>query len=68
MSTIVVIGAGMIAQRFVEALVDRDVDGRFRVVVIGEENHLPYDRIVGVPNQPAHSSEGATRATAVTTG
>jgi nitrite reductase (NADH) large subunit len=45
MSTIVVIGAGMIAQRFVEALVDRDVDGRFRVVVIGEENHLPYDRI-----------------------
>ena len=45
MSTIVVIGAGMIAQRFVEALVDRDTEGRFRVVVIGEEDHLPYDRI-----------------------
>ncbi|WP_062201795.1 nitrite reductase large subunit NirB [Demequina salsinemoris] len=42
---IVVIGAGMIAQRFVEALVDRDQDSDFHVTVIGEEQYLPYDRI-----------------------
>jgi nitrite reductase (NADH) large subunit len=45
MSRVVVIGAGMIAQRFVEALVDRDEAGRFTVTVVGEENHQPYDRI-----------------------
>ncbi len=42
---VVVIGAGMIAQRYVEALLDRDEQARFRVTVIGEEPYLPYDRI-----------------------
>ncbi|WNM28323.1 nitrite reductase large subunit NirB [Demequina capsici] len=42
---IVVIGAGMVAHRFVEALMDRDVDSAFHVTVVGEEPYLPYDRI-----------------------
>lgn len=40
---IVVIGAGMVAQRFVEALADRD--GSAAVTVVGEEPHAPYDRV-----------------------
>ncbi|NTV39330.1 MAG: nitrite reductase large subunit, partial [Demequinaceae bacterium] len=46
MSThVVVVGAGMIAQRFVEALIDRDTAGAFAVTLVGEEPYLPYDRI-----------------------
>ena len=42
---VVVIGAGMVAHRFVESLHQRDLEGRFRITVIGEESHRPYDRI-----------------------
>ena len=42
---VVVVGGGMVAHRFVESLRSRDADGRFRVTVVGEENHLPYDRV-----------------------
>ncbi|MDE0572824.1 nitrite reductase large subunit NirB [Demequina sp. B12] len=42
---IVVVGAGMVAQRFVQTLRERDVDGRFHVTVIGEESYAPYDRV-----------------------
>ncbi|SDE51253.1 nitrite reductase large subunit NirB [Auraticoccus monumenti] len=42
---VVVVGAGMVAQRFVEALVQRDTAGAFTVTVLGEEAHPPYDRV-----------------------
>ncbi|MGP7961478.1 nitrite reductase large subunit NirB [Sanguibacter sp. A247] len=43
--TLVVIGAGMVAQRLVEALRSRDTAGQWRVVVLGEEPRRPYDRV-----------------------
>ena len=42
---VVVVGAGMVAHRFVESLRSRDADGRWRVTVIGEEDRHPYDRV-----------------------
>lgn len=41
---VVVVGAGMVAHRFVESLLSR-TDGDLRVTVIGEEKRLPYDRV-----------------------
>ena len=42
---IVVVGGGMVAHRFVEALHDRDAEGRFSVTVLAEEPRAPYDRV-----------------------
>ncbi|NTW38769.1 MAG: FAD-dependent oxidoreductase, partial [Cellulomonadaceae bacterium] len=42
---VVVVGGGMIAQRFVEALRDRDAAGTWRVTVLAEEPRAPYDRV-----------------------
>ena len=42
---VVVVGAGMVAHRFVESLRTRDEGGRWRVTVIGEEDRHPYDRV-----------------------
>ncbi|WP_084077898.1 nitrite reductase large subunit NirB [Demequina sp. NBRC 110057] len=42
---IVVVGAGMVAQRFVQSLRTSDAEGRFDVEVIGEEAYAPYDRV-----------------------
>ncbi|MCA5895161.1 nitrite reductase large subunit NirB [Isoptericola sp. NEAU-Y5] len=42
---VVVIGGGMVAQRFVEALRSRDTDGAWRVSVFAEEPRKPYDRV-----------------------
>jgi nitrite reductase (NADH) large subunit len=44
-STLVVVGAGMVARRLVEALVERDATQRWDVEVYGEEVHAPYDRV-----------------------
>lgn len=41
---IVVVGAGMVAHRFVESLLSGG-DARWRVTVIGEESRHPYDRV-----------------------
>ncbi len=41
----VVIGAGPAAHRLATALRARDAAGRVRLTVIGEEDHLPYDRV-----------------------
>ncbi|MGW9114033.1 nitrite reductase large subunit NirB [Microbacterium sp. NPDC055683] len=41
---LVVVGAGMVAHRFVESLLTRTGDP-WRVTVVGEENRLPYDRV-----------------------
>lgn len=46
--TIVVVGHGMVAQRFLEALADRGLTataGTARVVVLGEEPRAAYDRV-----------------------
>lgn len=43
--TVVVVGHGMVGHRFVEALRERDSDGAWRVVVLGEEAHAAYDRV-----------------------
>src|SRR4051794_12189124 len=40
-----VVGGGMVAHRLVEALRDRDVEGRWAVDVYCEEPHPPYDRV-----------------------
>ena len=42
---LVVVGGGMVAHRLVEALRQRDTSGGWRVTVLSEETHLPYDRV-----------------------
>ena len=42
---VVVVGGGMVAQRFVEALRARDTAGAWRVSVFAEEPRTPYDRV-----------------------
>ncbi|MFE7407737.1 nitrite reductase large subunit NirB [Isoptericola sp. NPDC057559] len=42
---VVVVGGGMVAQRFVEALRARDAAGAWRVTVFAEEPRTPYDRV-----------------------
>lgn len=42
---VVVVGGGMVAQRFVEALRSRDTDGTWRISVFAEEPRKPYDRV-----------------------
>ena len=42
---VVVIGGGMVAHRFVEALRSRDTEGTHRVTVLAEEARAPYDRV-----------------------
>ncbi|MCB0927562.1 MAG: nitrite reductase large subunit NirB [Mycolicibacterium insubricum] len=44
-NTVIVIGHGMVGHRFVEALRARDTDGRWQVVVLGEEADAAYDRV-----------------------
>lgn len=43
--TIVVVGHGMVGQRFLEALAERGATGRARVVVLCEEPRPAYDRV-----------------------
>ncbi|HEX2677179.1 MAG TPA: nitrite reductase large subunit NirB, partial [Polyangiales bacterium] len=43
--TIVVVGAGMVGHRFCAKLRELDKQGRFRIVMIGEEPRAPYDRV-----------------------
>jgi nitrite reductase (NADH) large subunit len=43
--SLVVVGAGMVAHRFVESLTGRDTEGRWSVTVFGDETHAPYDRV-----------------------
>jgi nitrite reductase (NADH) large subunit len=42
---VVVVGNGMVGQRFVETLQGRDTEGRFAITVIGEEPRRAYDRV-----------------------
>ncbi|MFI6234658.1 nitrite reductase large subunit NirB [Micromonospora sp. NPDC050784] len=42
---LVVIGNGMVGQRFVDALRARDPEGRWRVTVLAEEGRPAYDRV-----------------------
>ncbi len=42
---VVVIGAGMVAHRFVESLRSQDSDGVWTITVIGDEPWRPYDRV-----------------------
>lgn len=42
---VVVVGGGMVAHRFVEALAARDTGSRFHVTVLAEEDRAPYDRV-----------------------
>ncbi len=51
--TIVVIGNGMVGQRFLEKLVEFDVDRRYRIVTFCEEPRAAYDR-VGLTSFFAH--------------
>ena len=43
--TLIVVGAGMVAQRFCERLHELDQKERFRICVFGEERYAPYDRV-----------------------
>ncbi|WJL96399.1 nitrite reductase large subunit NirB [Microbacterium sp. ET2] len=43
-SHLVVVGAGMVAHRFVESLLARTGE-EWRLTVVGEEQHHPYDRV-----------------------
>ncbi|MER8043109.1 nitrite reductase large subunit NirB [Streptomyces sp. NPDC094032] len=43
--TIVLVGHGMVGQRFLEALADRQVTARARIVVLCEEPRPAYDRV-----------------------
>ena len=51
--TVVVIGNGMVGQRFCERLVEFDVDRRYRIVTFCEEPRSAYDR-VGLTSFFAH--------------
>ena len=51
--TVVVIGNGMVGQRFCERLVEFDPDGRYRIVTFCEEPRSAYDR-VGLTSFFAH--------------
>ncbi len=42
---VVVVGGGMVAHRFVDALRSRDVERTHRVTVLAEEPRPPYDRV-----------------------
>ncbi|MFG3705382.1 nitrite reductase large subunit NirB [Micromonospora sp. NPDC047670] len=42
---LVVVGNGMVGQRFVDALRARDPEGRWRVTVLAEETRPAYDRV-----------------------
>ena len=42
---VVVVGGGMVAHRFVEALRSRDTGSAFSVTVLAEEARAPYDRV-----------------------
>jgi nitrite reductase (NADH) large subunit len=42
---LVVVGNGMVGQRFVEALRSRDSGGQWRVTVLAEESRAAYDRV-----------------------
>jgi len=42
---VVVVGNGMVGQRFVETLQRRDTEGRFAITVLGEEPRRAYDRV-----------------------
>jgi nitrite reductase (NADH) large subunit len=42
---LVVVGNGMVGQRFVEAVRARDADGRVQVTVLAEESRPAYDRV-----------------------
>ena len=42
---LVVVGAGMVAQRLVEALVERKATETWDIAVFGEESRPPYDRV-----------------------
>ncbi|MFV2111687.1 nitrite reductase large subunit NirB [Micromonospora sp. LOL_025] len=44
-SRLVVVGNGMVGQRFVDALRARDPEGRWRVTVLAEETRPAYDRV-----------------------
>ena len=44
-STILVVGNGMVGHRFVEHAVTRGLHERHRIVVVGEERHVAYDRV-----------------------
>ncbi|MDP1563385.1 MAG: nitrite reductase large subunit NirB [Pirellulaceae bacterium] len=43
--TIVVIGNGMVGHRFIERLLDYDLDKRYRIVTYCEESRTAYDRV-----------------------
>src|SRR5690554_4461242 len=42
---VVVVGGGMVARRFAEAMRDRDTEERYAVTVLAEEPRAPYDRV-----------------------
>lgn len=42
---IVVVGGGMVAHRFTEAMRARDTGGRYAITVLAEEPRAPYDRV-----------------------
>ncbi len=43
--TLLVVGAGMVGHRFCVRVRELDSEGRFRVIMLGEEPHAPYDRV-----------------------
>ena len=43
--SLVIIGNGMVGQRFVDEVVKRGLDGSWNIVVIGEETQPAYDRV-----------------------
>ncbi|MCW6004528.1 nitrite reductase large subunit NirB [Micromonospora sp. CPCC 205371] len=45
MKNLVVVGNGMVGQRFVEAVRSRDTSGEWRITVLAEEGRPAYDRV-----------------------
>ena len=58
MSELIVVGNGMVGQRFVEALRARDTGGRWRVTVLAEERRPAYDRVRAHPRRRSGPAPG----------
>lgn len=46
MRHVIVIGNGMVGARFAEDLIQRDRESRYRVSILGAEEHEPYNRVL----------------------
>jgi nitrite reductase (NAD(P)H) len=40
-----VVGLGMVGLAFIEKMLSQDQEGRYKIITVGEEKHLAYNRV-----------------------